>query len=182
MPALADFYNYLNFLLLTFFVLEIICKTFAYGFAFYADLINSFDTTIVIVSYVFLILDLKMKILGLLRVLRLIKVIVGMKKVVDEKKARQNEIKLQKKESSTMSSYVERVIDFLEKHTVNPEVPKHLQEDIQWAIDIISSNKLYAGSFEGFKLQEERPEVKAWTDLISLKNIPVNKKEQERLK
>jgi hypothetical protein len=29
-----------------------------------------------------------------------------------------------------MSSYVERVIDFLEKHTINPEVPKHLQEDI----------------------------------------------------
>ena len=81
-----------------------------------------------------------------------------------------------------MSSYVERVIDFLEKHTVNPEIPKHLQEDIQWAIDIISSNKLYAGSFEGFKLQEERPEVKAWCDLIALKNIPVNKKEQERLK
>jgi len=34
----------------------------------------------------------------LLRVLRLIKVIVGMKKVVDEKRARQNEIKQQKKE------------------------------------------------------------------------------------
>ena len=33
-------------------------------------------------------------------------------------------------QSSTMSSYVERVIDFLEKHTINPEVPKHLQEDI----------------------------------------------------
>ena len=81
-----------------------------------------------------------------------IKVIVGMKKVVDEKRARQNEIKQQKKESSTMSSYVERVIDFLEKHTVNPEVPKHMQEDIQWAIDIISTNKLYAGSFEGFRL------------------------------
>lgn len=45
-----------------------------------------------------------------------------------------------------MSSYVERVIDFLEKHTVNVEVPKHLQEDIQWAIDIISANKLYSGS------------------------------------
>jgi hypothetical protein len=40
-----------------------------------------------------LILDLKMKVLGLLRVLRLIKVIVGMKKVVDEKRARHNEIK-----------------------------------------------------------------------------------------
>jgi hypothetical protein len=81
-----------------------------------------------------------------------------------------------------MSSYVERVIDFFEKHTVNPEVPKHLQEDIQWAIDIISANKLYVGSFEGFKLQEERAEVKAWTDMINLKSIPVNKKELERLK
>jgi len=40
-----------------------------------------------------LIINLKIKIVGLLRVLRLIKVIVGMKKVVDEKKARQNEIK-----------------------------------------------------------------------------------------
>lgn len=93
-------------------------------------MINCFDSSIVIVSYVMLILDLKLKILGLLRVLRLIKVIVGMKKVVDEKRARSNEIKQQKKESSSMASYVERVIDFLEKHTVNPEVPKHLQEDI----------------------------------------------------
>jgi hypothetical protein len=29
-----------------------------------------------------------------------------------------------------MSSYVERVLDFLEKHTVDPMIPKHLQEDI----------------------------------------------------
>lgn len=124
------FFYYLNFFLLTFFVVEIVTKSFAYGFSFFMDFINLFDSTIVIVSYVFLIMDLQVKILGLLRVLRLIKVIVGMKKVVDEKRARQNEIKQQKKESSTMSSYVERVIDFLEKHTINPEVPKHLQEDI----------------------------------------------------
>lgn len=123
---MANFFNYLNFFLLTFFVIEILTKSFAYGFAFYTDFINLFDSTIVVVSYVMLIMDLKLKILGILRVLRLIKVIVGMKKVVDEKRARQNEIKQQKKESSTMSSYVERVIDFLEKHTVNPEVPKHL--------------------------------------------------------
>lgn len=127
---MKQFFEYLNFLLLTFFVIEILLKSFAYGFSFFTDFINLFDSTIVIVSYVFLIMNLQVKILGLLRVLRLIKVIVGMKKVVDEKRARQNEIKQQKKESSTMSSYVERVIDFLEKHTVNPEVPKHLQEDI----------------------------------------------------
>lgn len=93
LQALDSFYYYLNFFLLTFFVVEIIFKTFAYGYAFYADMINCFDSTIVIVSYIMLILDLKLKILGLLRVLRLIKVIVGMKKVVDEKRARQNEIK-----------------------------------------------------------------------------------------
>jgi len=127
---LKNFYDELNFFLLTFFVTEICLKTFSYGLAFYADFINCFDSSIVSVSYVMLIIDLKVKVLGLLRVLRLIKVIVGMKKVVDEKRARQNQIKEQKKQSSTMSSYVERVIDFLEKHTVNPEVPKHLQEDI----------------------------------------------------
>ena len=40
-----------------------------------------------------IILNLRMKILGLLRVLRLIKVIINMKKVVDDKRARQEAIK-----------------------------------------------------------------------------------------
>lgn len=30
-------------------------------------------------------------------------------------------------------------------------------------------------------MQEDRPEVKAWTNLISMKQIPENKKEVERL-
>jgi hypothetical protein len=60
-------------------------------------------------------------------------------------------------------------------------VPKQLQEDLQWAYELISQNKLYSANIEGFNLQEERPEVKAWTNLISLKNIPENKKEVERL-
>jgi len=81
-----------------------------------------------------------------------------------------------------MSSYVEKVLDFLERMLVNSDVPKHLQEDINWAIEVISANKLYNGSFEGFMLSEERPEVKAWTDLINLKNLPVNRVEFERLK
>jgi len=163
-------------------VLEIVLKLFAFGHIFLMEFINVFDSVIVFVSYIMLILDLKFSFLGLLRVLRLIKVITAMKKAVDETRDRQEAIKKQKKQSSTMSSYVERVLDFLEKHTVNPEIPKHLQEDIQWAIDVISANKLYAGSFEGFKLTEDRAEVKAWTELIGLKNIPVSKKEVERLK
>jgi hypothetical protein len=57
-----------------------------------------------------------------------------------------------------------------------------LKEDISWAIDVISANKLYVGGFEGFKLSEEKAEIKAWTDLIALKNLPINKLEMERLK
>ena len=63
-------------------------KKFAFGIKFYNEFINVFDSIIVIVSYVMLILDLKLKILGLLRVLCLIKVIFSMKKVVDEKRVR----------------------------------------------------------------------------------------------
>ena len=81
-----------------------------------------------------------------------------------------------------MASYVERVLDFLERLTKNAEIEKTLREDVEWAIDVISANKLYQGGFEGFKLLEDRDEVKAWTDMIGLKSIPVNKEEIERLK
>ena len=70
--------------MLTFFVTEIIVKIFAYGHIFLTEFINVFDSTIVIVSYVMLILRLKAKILGILRVLRLIKVIINLKRVADE--------------------------------------------------------------------------------------------------
>ena len=46
---------------------------------------------------------------------------------------------------------------------------------------MISQNKLYAGSQDNFKFQEDRPEIKAWTNLITMKDIPVNKREVERL-
>lgn len=73
--------------------MEILLKFIAYGPEFFVEFINCFDSIIVIVSYVMIILNLKLKILGLLRVLRLIKVIISMKRVVDEKKARQEAIK-----------------------------------------------------------------------------------------
>jgi len=56
--VLSLFYRYLNFFLLTFFVLEIILKFCAYGTTFFSEFINLFDSIIVIVSYVMLILDL----------------------------------------------------------------------------------------------------------------------------
>lgn len=79
--------NYvINMILLTFFVVEILLKIFAYGHTFIFEFINMFDSTIVLISYIMLLMNLKAKILGILRVLRLIKVIIEMKKVADQKK------------------------------------------------------------------------------------------------
>jgi len=147
-------------------------KIFAYGFMFLREFINIFDATIVIVSFVMQALNLQAKALGILRVLRLIKVIIEMKKVADQKKLQQQLIKEQKRQGSQIASYVERVLDFLEKLAENADVPKHLREDIQWAVDVISANKLYAGGLEGFKIAEDKVEVRAWTDLIALRNLP----------
>ena len=52
---------------------------------------------------------------------------------------------------------------------------------MEWALELISQNRLYSANFDGFKLQEDRAEIKAWTNMISLKGIPENKKEIERL-
>jgi len=79
--------------MLTFFIIEIILKLFAYGFAFLKDFISTFDSIIVIISYIFLLLDVKWPILGLLRTLRLLKVLASMKKIQDIKKERQELIK-----------------------------------------------------------------------------------------
>jgi len=79
--------------MLTFFIVEIILKLFAYGLEFLKEFINTFDSIIVIVSYVFLLLDLRLPILGLLRTLRLLKVIASMKKIQDIKRERLELIK-----------------------------------------------------------------------------------------
>jgi hypothetical protein len=81
-----------------------------------------------------------------------------------------------------MASHVERVIDFLERCAGNADMPKMLVEDIQWAIEIISQNKLYTSNLNYINLDTQRPEIKAWTELISLKWIPTNVEDMERLK
>lgn len=94
---LAQLYYIINYIMLTFFVTEILVKIFAYGHLFVLEFINVFDSTIVIVSYIMLILNLKAKILGILRVLRLIKVIINLKRVADEKREQKELIKEQKR-------------------------------------------------------------------------------------
>lgn len=81
------FYS-VNYVLFLFFLVEIVVKFVAYGFSYFMEIINVVDTIIVITSFIFHVKEVQNKSLGLLRVLRLIKVISGMKKVVDEKRER----------------------------------------------------------------------------------------------
>ena len=39
-----------------------------------------------------------------------------------------------------------------------------LLEDIEWAIETISANKLYAGNLDNINFNKERPEIKSWID------------------
>jgi hypothetical protein len=167
---------------LTFFIIEICIKIFAFGHLFLIEFINVFDSVIVIVSYVMLILNLKVKVVGILRVLRLIKVIINLKKINDDKRAKKEFIKEQKRQGSQMASYVERVLDFFERLSKNENVDKTLREDVEWAIEMISANKLYTGSIDSLGVQDKLAEVKAWKNLIYMKDIPINLMEAERIK
>ena len=97
LPTLGKIFDTVNLILLQFFICEIGLKVFGQWMDFLTDFINVFDSVIVIASYVLLILDLRIPIMGLLRVMRLIKVISGMKRVVDDRRAREEAIKQQKK-------------------------------------------------------------------------------------
>lgn len=116
--------------MLQFFIIEIVLKTFALFLEFLKEPINIFDAIIVIISYYMILMNLKAKILGILRVLRLIKVITQMKKVADKKKADQEKIKKEKRQGSQMASHVEKVTDLLDRLAENTDVPKTLREDV----------------------------------------------------
>ena len=80
-----------------------------------------------------------------------------------------------------MASHIERLIDYLERQVESNDMPKMLIEDIQWAIDTISANKLYSGNLDNIKFNLDRPEIKAWMDVINLSVIPTSEEEKERL-
>lgn len=176
---LSNAFRYINFSLLLFFMTEITLRIFWDGSDYLFEPLNLFDMSIVISSFIMNVLNIQARIVGILRVLRLIKVIIEMKKVADERKERQEMIREQKKQGSQMCSYVERVIDLLEKLSKNQDIPKEIKEDIEWAIETISSNKLYKGELTK-KLNPNRIDIKAWTNMIKLSpTLIINQSDSE---
>lgn len=117
--ALQFIFYLVNMFLLSFFMIEIILKLFAFGWLFLMSFINVFDSVVVFISFIFLVINVQVKFVGLLRILRLIKVITEMKRQSDEIKAKKEAIKNQKKQSSNMASHVERIIDFFDRQSAN---------------------------------------------------------------
>ena len=95
---LGAIYYVINYFLLSFFVVEIFLKLFADGIAFVSEYINVFDSIVVIISFIFQVINIKVSFVGLLRILRLIKVITEMKKTADKSRAKKEHIKKQKKQ------------------------------------------------------------------------------------
>ena len=60
-----------------------------------------------------------------------------------------------------MTTNVERLIEFLELLMENTKLPAMLIEDIEWAIEVISKNKLYTGGLDNAKYNTERSEIQA---------------------
>jgi hypothetical protein len=81
-------FTWINIFLITFFVLEITMKLFGYFMIFLSEFINVFDSIVVLISFAFLFNSSEVKFLGLLRILRLIKVMTEMKRVADANKAK----------------------------------------------------------------------------------------------
>jgi hypothetical protein len=62
-------------------MIEICLKLFSQGAAFFDEFITVFDATIVIVSFVFMVQNSPNKAVGILRILRLAKIITEMRRM-----------------------------------------------------------------------------------------------------
>ena len=86
LPWLDLTFYVLNFILLSFFVFEIFLRLVSLGFLYYSEPINLFDALVVLVSFVMLFFNNEAQALGILRVMRLVKVVIEMKRAADLKK------------------------------------------------------------------------------------------------
>ena len=177
---LTDFFFYTDLIILCFFILEILLRFFAYAFVYLCDTWNFVDATVVTISFVFSIVGLNFKGVGVLRLLRLIRVIIVMRKVSQSKK------KLQqlRKENKGVDSNVPRVLDLLEELSNEKIITRALKQDLPWLIDLVQSRKLYTITLGESQEGEVSEYVKAWrmevkTEEEVLQAMPTNTGKQQ---
>ncbi|CAD7976408.1 unnamed protein product [Amoebophrya sp. A25] len=161
---------------LALFALEILIRVTATGMIYFYDLWNVFDFAIVLISWVFALQRYanpeeatSSTTLALLRLLRLLRLVNGLRKLTSTKRSR-----VSGQSGLNFSSPVERVLEILKEVKTLKIVTKGLQEEITWAMDIVSSNKLYSISVDtsdksGAKGSESllEQELSDWVRLVS---------------
>ena len=158
LPALSDLFFYIDLIILCLFILEILLRFFAYAFVYLCEFWNLVDAIVVTVSFVFSIVGLNFKGVGVLRLLRLIRVIIVMRKVSQSKK------KLQqlRKENKGVDSNVPRVLEILDELVKEKSMTRALKQDLPWLIDLVQSRKLYTVTLGETREGEVSEYVKAW--------------------
>jgi len=107
---------------------------FVNGFAYFVDWFNSFDATIVSVSFViFFIEGIESRGLAALRLLRLARLVIVLRKVSSSKR----------KSKGEFNTALEEVIFILNQVKLIKKLPLKVKKELVWAIDLIESNKLY---------------------------------------
>jgi len=136
--------------ILVVFAAEIAVRVLAHGMYYFFDPWNIMDISIVVASFVFKFIQKpaceqkpgeSTTQVSLLRLLRLLRLVNGLRKLMQSKQQ-----KTQTTNSGTglqFSTPVDRVVDVLEECKSAKGVTPALNDDINWAKDIISSNKLY---------------------------------------
>lgn len=156
--VLTDLFYYVDLIILCVFLLEILMRFFGYAFVYICDKWNIVDATVVIISFIFSVVGMSFKGVGVLRLLRLIRVIIVMRKVSQSKK------KLQqlRKENKGVESNVPRVLELLEELGTEKTISRMMKQDIVWLIDLVQSRKLYTISLGETVEGEVSEYVMAW--------------------
>ncbi|KAF4655540.1 hypothetical protein FOL47_009398 [Perkinsus chesapeaki] len=142
---IENIYKWTDFATVCIFMTEITFKTFAYWLDFWLDPWNLVDNVVVIASFVVAVMAAEMKGLGLLRLLKLLRIMVVIRKVSEGRKKLKE---LKTKSSVTVGSYVDKVLELIEELQSAKYIPPHLKDDLDWVKDVIVSNKLYEVSID----------------------------------
>lgn len=123
---------------LNFFLVEIILKSFASNLMYLYDAFNLFDAFVVVLSYVLNLLNVVVKGVSVLRLIRV--VVIILRKITGN----QNNLRHLNKNLNP----VESIIKILEQIKELEEIPLSARKEAEQAIEIIESNKLYELNFD----------------------------------
>jgi len=120
------------------FLVEIVIRLLANGSAYLQDPWQFVDTTVVVVSFAFTFQSDTNKTIGMLRLLRLLRLVLVLRKAqADTKRPRAAHAGL------SFTTPVDRVMETLKEVQGLKKLPQSLKEKVQWCNEIIVTNKLY---------------------------------------